>query len=117
MLLTDGEKLHYCWIKHFSRLLYGKTKHKEKQFYCELCLLRFRLESALHNHQEYCDGVNGRPTRIDMPEKGKNMLKFTNRQNMQKAPYVIYADFESIIEGLPADSCNRTEKEEKRPSM
>ena len=114
MLFTDGKKSHFCWIKHFNRLLFAKTKHNEKQFYCELCLSRFRLESALKNHQDYCDGVNGRPTRIDIPEKGKNMLKFENYQNQQKAPYIIYADFESIIENLPADPKNRTKKMERK---
>ena len=33
-----------------------------------------------------------------------------NYQNQQKAPYVIYADFESIIENLPDDPTNRTAK-------
>lgn len=43
MLLMDGEKPHYCWIKNFSRLIFGKTKHDHEQFYCELCLSRFKL--------------------------------------------------------------------------
>ena len=66
----------------------------------------------LKNHQDNCtcNGVNGRPTRIDMPEKGKNILKFENCQNQQKAPYVIYAYFESIIENLPDNPTNRTAK-------
>lgn len=113
MLLTEGEKSHYCWIKNFSRLIYGKTKYEHKKFHCELCLPRFSSESVLKAHQEYCEGVNGRPTRIDMPESGKNTLKFENYQNQQKAPYVIYADFESIIVGLPPDPRNRTKMAEK----
>ena len=41
--------------------------------------------------------------RIDLPEKGKNTLKFQNYLWQMKAPYVIYADFDSIIEKY--DTC------------
>ena len=113
MLLMDGEKSHHCWIKDMSRLIHNKTKHKGRHFYCTLCLLRFNNERVLKTHQELCEGVNGRPTRIDMPENGKNTLKFVNHQKQQKAPYVIYADFESIIEALPKDARYPTERTEK----
>ena len=96
-----------------SRLIYNKTKYRGKHYYCDLCLTRFSVESALKTNQEFCDGVNGRPTRIDMPAKGKNTLKFEKHQKQQKAPYIIYADFESIIEGLPPDARDRTARTEK----
>lgn len=51
--------------------------------------------------------------RIDMPQKGENTLKFKNHQKQQKAQYVIYADFESIIEVLPQDERDRTDQTEK----
>ena len=38
-----------------------------------------------------------------MPEKGKNTLQFTNYQRQMKAPFIIYADSESIIEKM--DTC------------
>ena len=113
MLLTDGDNSHYCWIKRMSRLILGKTKYKNKHFYCEFCLTRFSVERALKPHQEICDGVNGRPTRIDIPEKGKNTLKFENYQKQQKPPYLIYADFESIILGLSSDARGCTAMTEK----
>lgn len=96
----EGERSHYCWIIEMSRLIHNKTKNRCKQFYCKLCLTRFRLETALKTHQEVCDGVNGRPTRINMPKKGENTFKFENHQTQMKAPFIIYADFESIIERL-----------------
>ena len=38
-----------------------------------------------------------------MPEKGKNTLEFRNYQRQMKAPFIIYADCESIIETF--DTC------------
>ena len=102
MLLMDGEKAHYCWIKEMIRLI--------NNLYCDLCLTRFTTERILKTHQELCNGVNGRPTWLDMLEEGKNTLKF---EKQQKAPFIIYVDFESIIEGLPPDTRNRTVRTDK----
>ena len=38
-----------------------------------------------------------------MPEKGKNILKFKHFYNQQKVPFVIYADFEAIINKIDKD--------------
>lgn len=99
MLIMDEEKWHYCWINNLGRLLFSKTKHNTggRQFHCDFCLSHFTYEKVLEKHQEVCEGVTGRLTRIEMPEKGST-LKFENYQKQQKAPYVIYADFKSIIE-------------------
>ena len=40
-------------------------------------------------------------------------MKYENHQKQQKEPYVIYADFESIIEVLPQGERGRTEQTEK----
>ena len=59
----------------------------------------------LEDHKKYCNGVNGRPTRIEMPEEGKNILAFQNYHKQMKAPYVIYADFEALVKKIP--DCER----------
>ena len=41
--------------------------------------------------------VNGRPTRIEMPKEGENILSFQNFKKQMKMPFIIYADFEAII--------------------
>jgi len=45
--------------------------------------------------------VNGRPTRIEMPEEWKNTLSFQNHHKQMKVPYVIYADFEALVRKIP----------------
>ena len=45
------------------------------------------------------------PTRIEMPEEGKNTLSFQNHHKQMKMPYVIYADFEALVRKIPG--CER----------
>ena len=58
-----------------------------------------------------CNGVNGRPTRIEMPEEGKNTLSFRNHHKKMKVPYVIYADIEALIRKiLGCEICSESKK-------
>ena len=75
LLIEKGMNQHCCWIKRESALLFDK-KMNHKTFYRMMCLTRFSREHMLLEHKKYCNGVNGRPTRIVMPEEGKNTLSF-----------------------------------------
>ena len=59
----------------------------------------------LVSHKKDCNGVNGTPTRIKMPEKGKNTLSFQNYHKQMKVTYVIYGDFEALVRKIPG--CER----------
>ena len=100
MLIESGEKQHYCWVKRESALLYDQSKNRNAKHYCMRCLTGFSRADLLVNHKKYCNGVNGRPTKIDMPEEGENILAFQNYQKQMKAPYVIYADFEALVKKI-----------------
>ena len=90
-------KYHYCWIKNLNRLLYGQNKHKCKTYFCDRCLYGFTKEDLLIQHKRDCFGINKNSTKINMPTEGKKHITFKNHQNQMPVPYVIYADFESII--------------------
>ena len=100
MLIEKGEIQHYCYVKRESALLFDKAINN-KTFYCMMCLTRFTRAEVLENHKKYCNGVNGRPTRIEMPEEGKNTLSFQNHHKQMKMPYVIYADSEALVKKIP----------------
>ena len=90
-------RYHYCGITKFDRLLHGQNnKHRGKTHFCDRCLYGFTREDLLIKHKEDCCGSNKNPTRIDMPPEG-SYISFKNHQNQMPVPYVIYADFESII--------------------
>ena len=36
-LITKKDKFHYVFIKYFNRLLFSKTKHKDKKHFCMPC--------------------------------------------------------------------------------
>ena len=105
MLIESGEVQHYCCVKRVSALLFDKTKNNKTHF-CMLCLTAgFTREDLLESHKKYCNGVNGRPTRIVMPEEGQNTLSFQNHHKQMKMPYVIYADFEVLVRKI--QGCER----------
>ena len=38
LLISNEEKSHYVFIKDFNRLMYSRTKHKDKKRFCMSCL-------------------------------------------------------------------------------
>ena len=112
MLIESGKIQHYCYVKRESALLYDQSKNGNAKHYCMMCLTGFSRADLLENHKKYCNGVNGRPTRIEMPEEGKNILAFQNYHKQMKAPYVIYADFEALVKKIPG--CERNPESKKK---
>ena len=105
-------KYHYCGIKNLNRLLFDQNKHKDKTYFCDCCLhvYGFTREDLLIKHKEDCYGINKNATRIEMPTEGKSHITFKNHQNQMSVPYVIYADFESIIEPKTAQAGDRNKR-------
>ena len=87
---------HYAWIKDFSRLFGDLTHHKRRSFFCKRCLGHFTLESAFERHQQFCTREDFISTLHILPEPDRT-IKFTNWKFMTWAPFVIYADLESIL--------------------
>ena len=100
ILIESGEKQHYCFVKRVSALLYDQSKHREKKHYCMTCLIGFSREDLLENHKKYCNGLKGKPTRIDMPKEEEKIVSFQDYYKQMKAPYVIYADFEALVKTI-----------------
>ena len=86
---------HYIYIKHFSRLLGHVTQHHSRSFYCYRCLHRFSREDLLKEHTQYCR--HHQIQAIKMPTENKKMLSFTNIQMQHRKSFIVYADFESIL--------------------
>ena len=95
LLIVDGEKKHYTAIKSLSRLLRSEnTRHTEEQHFCINCLQGFSSTEARDNHFEYCK--DNEAVKIEMPLPGSK-VKFHKGQNQFKVPFIMYADFESIL--------------------
>ena len=99
LLITEDENKHYVLIKDFNRMMYNKTKHKEKKHFCMYCLQNFTTEQILLKRKDNCMVVNRKQARR-MPKKVENILQFKNHQKQMPAPFVIYADFEAVTEKI-----------------
>ena len=98
LLIADVEnpnKKHYVAVKLLSRLLSKEnSKHKEAQHFCTNCLNGFESEIVRDEHYEYCRSKDS--VRVEMPTKNP-IVKYADGQYQFKVPFVIYADFESIL--------------------
>ena len=112
LLLTevkDGKFIsHYSWIKDFNRLCQDQTKHANRKHFCLRCISPHSSERTLQDHLVYCRGVDAAPCHAVFPQASEDGLpptiQFKNIQHLMKAPYVIYADTESIVK--PTDNPN-----------
>ena len=92
LMIMNGENRHYTAIKGISRLLKSlNTNDKVAYHFCINCLNGFRTEPARDKHYEYCSS-NGH-VKVKMPK----WLKFHDGQSQFKVPFMLYADFESIL--------------------
>ena len=101
--IQDGKtKSHYCWIKDFNRLCFDQTKHKERKHFCLRCISPHSSERTPADHMIYCRGVDTAPCHAVFPQASEDgsppTIQFKNIQHLMKAPFVIYADTESIIQ-------------------
>ena len=106
LLITKGENKHYVLMKDFNKFMYNQTKHKERKHFCMHCLQGFSREDVLTEHIPNCIAINGEQA-IKMPKEGDE-VHFRNFQKQQAAPFVIYADFEALLEKV--DSCQPSDK-------
>lgn len=93
LIIEKNNHKHYCLIKKMSRLLRSQlTKHHEKVYFCDECMLFFHNEVKLNGH--ICGGI-----RTVLPDPGA-VIQFKHYERMQDMPFVIYADFESLLQPI-----------------
>ena len=101
LLIKDGEKKensHYCLVKNMSALIFSQiNNHKGTRNICLNCFSGYNTKQALDNHKEYC--YNNECVKTIMPPKG-TFLRFKNFLHSEKAPFAIYADFESLTKEM-----------------
>ena len=78
LLISRADKFHYCLIKNMSRLLSSQiNNHQHNNHFCLRCL-------------------------IEMPEED-SIIEFQNFNRSMRVPFIVYADFESLIK--PLNTC------------
>ena len=95
LLATKGNKTHWVLINNIDRLLF-QEKSRNEMFHCLNCLHHFSTRDKLKEHRALgCDEHES--AKVVLPTKANSILNFKAVQKQLKAPFVIYADFESIL--------------------
>ena len=86
--------------KKLSALLRGITS-KNYSYFCLNCLHSFRTKNKLESHRKKCENKDF--CSVIMPSEDTKILGFNQYKKSDKAPFIIYADLECIIEKI--DGC------------
>ena len=82
------------------------------------CLQGFMQESSRDQHQVYCE--DNESVRVEMP-KQSSAVEFNDGQNQFKVPFIMYADFELILEPMgpqgPGSLSNPIESPNPNPNQ
>ena len=101
LLLDEGDKSHYVYIKNYDRLVGMQTnKGEHKKYHCFHCGHGFKQEETLKKHEEkgcMATKEQGKEQEVEMPEE-REVMVFKNHYKKLKAPFVIYADFECLTQ-------------------
>ena len=96
LLITKKDKCHYVFIKDFNRLMFSRTKHKDKKHHCISCLQSFTTEAILSNHKKQCLLINS--SQAVKYESGT--IKFTNYIKQIPILFKIYAGTECFLKTI-----------------
>ena len=114
LLISNGEKQHYCWIKNISRLVNKRTRNEHATLVCRWYISHFTHNQEIHDkHMAICRGIKHSPQadRMPNPKKGEDVYQFKNWKRRMQVPYYFVADFEAILK--PIENENHTNKIKK----
>ena len=107
-----NEIQHYSTICNFSRLISGQLgNHQHGIYCCKICLHVCSCDDVLKRHTERCKHVQ-----LSKFPKDPN-CRFTKIQKQLQAPFVVYADFESVLKPLSNIDTTQCVEEEGEPSI
>ena len=99
--ISNEETSHYVLITDFSKFVRSQiSKCKKQHYFCDYCLHGCTTAKILEKHVDRCRRFKAQ--NVFVPEvndpKGRDKLTFTQTEHQLPLPFVIYADFESILE-------------------
>ena len=104
LMISNGKKWHHLAVKKLSTLLRGITSKHHGDFYCLNCFHSFATEKKLQSHKRACENEDF--CNVNMPSEDTKILEFNQYQKSDKAPFIIYADLQFIIEKIDGSKNN-----------
>ena len=84
---------HITCILKILRLMFNKTRSKNKKYFCRCCLQYFSSENILTEQKENCSIINAKQN----VKLGKGSISFKNYSKQLSVRFKIYANFECIL--------------------
>ena len=81
-----------------SAIFWRLTSNNKPGFYCINSLHSFRTEDKLKKYKNVCDIYDY--CQIETPKGDNEILKYNQGEKSMKAPFIIYAYLESLLEGM-----------------
>ena len=74
LIISNNFISHYVYIKDLNRLMFNKTKNKNKKYFCKSCLQCFSSENVLKERKKDCLLINrGQNVKLE-----KGFIEFKN---------------------------------------
>ena len=106
LLLIEDDKSNYVYIQDFNRLMFHKTKNKNKKWFCTSCLQCFIKENVLIKHKEDSLSING----VQSVKVEEGIIESENYFKQLPVPFNIYADFECNLKDIEIYEGSYTKK-------
>ncbi|XP_018314261.1 uncharacterized protein [Mycetomoellerius zeteki] len=107
LYVEDDSAGHFALIKDLPRLVSSQiNRYRHKKYFCDRCLHYFNSSAKLKTHSEDCGKLND--CAIRLPSEDDKWLSFRNHCRKECVPFVVYADFECVLEKMDNDSQSTT---------
>ena len=97
-MITDSKKWHYLAVKSLPTLLRGMTSHHHGDVYCLNCFCSYSTKHKLKKHERVCNDHDY--CYVEMHNEDNKILKYNRGEKSMKAPAIIYADLECLLEKM-----------------
>ena len=95
-----------CTLKILQRVMFDKTKNKNKKWFCKRCLQCFSSENVSTKHKEDYLSING----VQSVNIEEGTIEFENNFKLIPVPFEIYADFECNLKSTEVYEGSYTKK-------
>ena len=85
-------------MKSLSALLRGRTSNHKGEFYCLNCFHSYSAKEKVKKYEKVCNDHDYRF--VEIPNDDNKILKNNHREKSLKAPFMIYADLECLLEKM-----------------
>ena len=85
-------------MKSFPALLRRITSNHDGDFYCLNCFHSYRTKNKLKGHERVCNDHDY--CKAEMPNEYNKILKYNHGEKLLKAPFMIYANLECLLEKM-----------------